>query len=63
MDKFTLRIELGNDAMQTPYDVARALQAVASRLMGGDENGGIRDANGNSVGSFSGDFEESEDSI
>lgn len=32
MRKFTLRIELATDAMQTAYDVADALQGIATAL-------------------------------
>lgn len=55
-DRFTLTIELGNDAMQAGPDVAAALRAVADRiesdlLAASDEGRGtIRDANGNTVG-------------
>lgn len=58
---FQLRIELGNDAMQEPADVALALRDVADRLesiMGfpgtqsvfQTSSPRIRDANGNTVG-------------
>lgn len=56
---FTLTIKLGNDAMQTPQDVGNALDYVATRLKAGIEDGTIKDSNGNNVGSFEGDFEES----
>lgn len=57
--KFTLEIELGNDAMQTKGDIAAALTQVAARfprcIMGrmvvGDY-GSIRDINGNTVGKW-----------
>lgn len=59
--KFTVEIELLNDAMQTADDVAQALRETADRLvdtMGGNENldehegkfRNIRDINGNTVG-------------
>lgn len=57
MKKFTLEIELGNDAMQDCQDVAGALVKVAGRLInneydmnGDDITRGIRDENGNYVG-------------
>jgi len=50
--KFTLSIELGNDAMSGPCDVAEALESVASKLRAGQESGRIRDTNGNTVGEF-----------
>jgi len=55
---FTLRIDLGDDAMQTTLDVADALEQVAARLRshGGwsaDESAPIKDVNGNTVGSWS----------
>lgn len=53
MGTFTLTIELGNDAMQTGADVARALREVADRaewsLVG---HMAIMDDNGNRVGSW-----------
>lgn len=56
--KFVLKIELGNDAMQTPNDVADALRKLATRLQdciwSGDPTAleRIRDANGATVGSW-----------
>lgn len=62
---FSLRIELGNEAMQTGTDIAGALQELAGRVatFAEDTNydrgrgwpgtvGPIRDANGNTVGSW-----------
>lgn len=56
--KFTLEIELGNDVMQSPADVARALEDVAKTLtatglMAIHEEGDVRDWNGNTVGEWS----------
>jgi hypothetical protein len=50
--KFTLTIELGNEAMQSHEDIARALEDVIERLRLAThvENGSIRDDNGNTVG-------------
>jgi hypothetical protein len=52
MDRFTLEIELGSDAMRYPDDVAAALERVARRLAGsvGPQEGTIVDLNGNTVG-------------
>lgn len=61
--KFTLSIELGNDAMQTPGDIAEALRKVAAHLTnpGNWEQGPVEttsgsicimDTNGNGVGQF-----------
>lgn len=50
---FKLSIELGNAAMRTQEDIARALRKVADRIQGGTEEGGIMDDNGNRVGKFS----------
>jgi hypothetical protein len=55
--KFTLQIKLGNEAMQTGYDIAQALTEVAEKLRGEDDarmdwSGNIRDINGNTVGSW-----------
>ena len=68
MDGFTLRIKLGNAAMQTPEDVAEALRKTAEYVEGvgsyeGDDEevrwhldaGNIRDLNGNTVGSWDAD--------
>lgn len=57
-DAFTLRIELGNDAMQTAQDIAEALRDTAVRIgygavIGTTETGRIHDANGNEVGQWS----------
>ena len=53
--KFVCEIELGNDAVQEPRDVAKLLENVASRLM--DWHGPVdnfytplMDVNGNKVG-------------
>ena len=54
---FTLKIELGNDAMQSSGDVAQSLAKVAQtlRAVGSFEDfaeESIRDTNGNTVGSW-----------
>lgn len=57
---FTLTIELGNDAMQTPQDVAPLLLCIGHQLSAGgahwnepmDSGGSLRDANGNTVGQW-----------
>ena len=52
-----ITIGLGNDAMQTGHDVARALRDLATRFERDDGEApprgtyGIRDLNGNTVGS------------
>lgn len=54
MQKFTLIINIGNDAMSTPDDVADALERVAEKIrrcnIEQDFNGPIMDLNGNKVG-------------
>lgn len=56
--KFTLSIELGNEAMQDSEDVAHALRTVAGKVaeyyapLEGGERGSIRDLNGNTCGSW-----------
>jgi len=52
MDQFKVKIDLGNDAMQTAEDVALALRDVVANLENGRTEGKIFDANGNKVGSF-----------
>lgn len=50
---FRLEIVKGNEAMQTPEDVAAALERVAERLKDGCICGVIADRNGNIVGKWS----------
>jgi hypothetical protein len=56
MSCFTLKIELGNEAMQTGTDVSEALQRLSSKLYDygdlEDCSGVIMDLNGNRVGSW-----------
>ena len=54
MNEFTLRIKMGNEAMQTPEDVAASLRDVANRLDWGmyRRSGEILDYNGNKVGEW-----------
>ena len=57
VDNFTLSIDLGNAAMQTPDQIADALRKVAEKLtdrgdFSGPEDGTIRDYNGNTVGQW-----------
>jgi hypothetical protein len=56
---FTLNIDTGNDAMQTPADVADALRDVLLVLDNGGTYGIVRDTNGNTVGRW--DLTEDED--
>jgi hypothetical protein len=59
---FTLKIELGNTAMQTGADVAEAVRGVADRLDGlygyhrleecAKDGYKVRDINGNTVGEW-----------
>jgi hypothetical protein len=54
--KFTLEIELGNDAMQTAEDVSRVLFDLSDAIVDYDLSdsdsgpGSVRDVNGNTVG-------------
>ena len=58
--KFTLTIDLGNEAMQDQHDVAKALRGVADRLSKLTSTcfgpygleGKIMDTNGNGVGGW-----------
>lgn len=56
MTEFTIKIELGNDAMHHGNHVARALRIVAKKIedLGFTcaNGGGIMDANGNTVGKW-----------
>lgn len=55
---FVLKIELGNDAMQTDREIGQALVALGKKFTTGRDgseirdSGKIMDANGNSVGSW-----------
>jgi hypothetical protein len=55
--RFSVEITLGNDAMQTSEDVARALRITADYIDGTgcfehQSGGSIRDDNGNTVGNW-----------
>ena len=55
--RFVLTIQLGNDAMQTGEDVARALRETATLIDYGGvfsipDGGRIYDENGNTIGSW-----------
>ena len=55
MARFSLEIELGNDAMQTYADIARSVNLIFSDFSrrhepAEDDEGRIYDANGNRVG-------------
>ncbi len=49
---FTVRIDLGNDAMRSRHDIFVALKSIAIKVVGGANNGVVMDENGNSVGEF-----------
>ena len=55
---FSLSIELGNDTMKHPMDVACALEQVAHRLDCGVYDGRIYDEDGYAVGDWWGGFEQ-----
>lgn len=65
---FKIKIEMGNDAMQTPRELAQALREVAAEIEGIDlretKSRRISDDNGNTVGkwSFDGEDEDEDDS-
>lgn len=54
MSAFTLKVYTDNAAFADDPDgeVARILRDVADRVEGGQEDGAVRDINGNTVGSF-----------
>jgi hypothetical protein len=57
MPQFTLKINLGNEAMQTGYHISNALFRISKDIIDMDIPGMkqqtiIRDLNGNSVGTF-----------
>lgn len=49
---FRLVFATDNDAVQTPDEIADLVQEVANKIRAGHGNGNVRDANGNTVGSF-----------
>ena len=64
--KFRLNIEMGNDAMQTPRELAEALRELATRVesIAEDEtqvSAKVLDDNGNEVGSWEYEVELEED--
>ena len=52
MKQFSIKIEMGNEAMQDAEDVAIVLGRVAKDLQAGKTEGPIHDLNGNRVGEF-----------
>lgn len=64
--KFKLSIEMGNDAMQTPRELAEALRELATRVESIEEtetNAGAKvlDDNGNEVGTWEYEVEVEDD--
>ncbi len=57
MEKFTIKIQLGNDAMRSEADIANALRDIAGKIFHGHislkepNETTIRDENGNRIGS------------
>ena len=56
--QFTVTLDMGNAAMLTCDDVARALEDVIAKLRDERSNGIVRDGNGNTVGRFAFTSEE-----
>jgi len=52
---FTLRFDTDNAVFEESFasECARILREVADKLEEGDDNGAIRDINGNSIGKWS----------
>ena len=48
----TLHIETGNAAMRTRAHLADALEMIAIKLRAGNDEGKVRDVNGNTVGAW-----------
>jgi hypothetical protein len=64
MATISIEIETGNDAMQTPADVADAIRAACDAIEdANDSRAPIRDYNGNTVGFWEmvGEWEEAEE--
>jgi hypothetical protein len=51
-ETFILKINLGNEAMQSNLDIAQALRSVADNVELGANMGKIHDINGNRVGRY-----------
>lgn len=49
---FSVRIELGNDAMRFRRHVAEALRTIADKISDNETAGIVRDVNGNRVGTW-----------
>ena len=63
MAELTLAFDMGNAAFadgNAPEECARILRIVAGKVSSGQEGGMIRDSNGNSVGTWSAEFPESD---
>jgi hypothetical protein len=56
MPQFILKIDLGNEVMQTPFDIRCAIDGVSKKIQFGDNNPGdqypILNINGNKVGYY-----------
>jgi hypothetical protein len=50
---FTVKIEMGNDAMQSRADLATAMDEISKKLRSGHDYGNVMDENGNKVGEWS----------
>ena len=64
--QFTLRINLGNSAMQTPEDVAATLEVMTNHLIEMDTNqtsGEIWDPNGNTVGGWTAKWPKADENV
>jgi hypothetical protein len=64
--KFSLEIEMGNEAMQSYADIAQAVRRIFADFANRpellqDDSGRIYDANGNKVGTWSADEVEPEE--
>jgi len=60
--EFKLHIDLGDQAMKDAKDVVGALRTIGTRLMNGEQEGIVKDINGNTCGHWSLHLPESEDS-
>ena len=59
--KLTIEIESGNDDVGTDHAIAAMVHLVANKIAAGGESGRIKDANGNSVGSWEYERDEEEE--
>lgn len=62
--EFSITFDMGNAAFDdgnAPAECARILRDIAAKVERGQEDGTVRDVNGNNVGAWSAEYPEPED--